>query len=64
MNSLFMENNDKLVIIDNEEDTSVIGQGCEVVTVRLTRKAHVVEFDYKVAIKRKLDIACAYTLLR
>ena len=61
MNSLVIEDFEKMVILDDGADTSVLGAGWEVISVHPTRKAHVVGFDHKVAVKRDLDIvsACA-----
>ena len=59
MNSLVIEEHEKLVILDDGADTSVVGHGWEVVTTHPFRKAHVIGFDHKVAVKRNLDIVTA-----
>ena len=63
MNSMFIEENRKLVIMDNGADTSVVGNGWEVTAINPIRKAHVIGFDHKVAIKKNLDIVTAFTVV-
>ena len=63
MNSMFIEENKKLVILDNGADTSVVGNGWEVTAINSTRKAHVIGFDHKAAIKKNLDIVTAFTVV-
>ncbi len=61
MNSLVIEDQQKLVIMDNGADTSVIGKGWDIIAVHPTRKAHVIGFDHKAAVKKNLDIVSAVT---
>ena len=63
MNSLVIEDHKKMVILDDGADTSVLGSGWEAISVHPTRKAHVIGFDHKVAVKRDLDIVAACTIV-
>ena len=56
MNSLVIEGHEKLVILDDGADTNVVGHGWEVMATHPFRKAHVIGFDHKVAVKRNLDM--------
>ena len=63
MNSLVIEEYEELVILDDGADTNVVGQGWKVVATHPFRKAHVVVFGHKVAVKRNLDIVTACTVV-
>ena len=63
MNSLTIEQNEKMVILDNGADTCVVGKGWTNIAVHPSRKAHVIGFDHKVAVKRNLDIVTACTVV-
>ena len=63
MNSLVTEAHEKLVILDDGADTSVVGHRWEVVATHLFRKAHAIGFDHKVAVKRNLDIVTTCTVV-
>ena len=61
MNSLYIDDERKVSIMDNGVDTCVLGKGWKVIAKHPTRKAHVVGFDHKAAVKRDLDIVTAIT---
>jgi hypothetical protein len=48
-------------ILDGGEDTCILGQGWEVLSVHNTRRANVVGFDHETAVKRNLPIVSAIT---
>ena len=52
MSSLLIDDHEILVILDDGSDTSVIGNGWEVVATSSIRKAHVIGFDHKITVKR------------
>ena len=63
MNSLVIEEHEKLVILDDGSDTNVVGHRWEVVATHLFKKAHVIRFDHKVTVKRNLNIVTACTVV-
>ena len=63
MSYLVIEGHEKLVILDDGADTSVFGHRWEVVATHPFRKAHVIGFNHKVAVKRNLDIVTACTVV-
>jgi hypothetical protein len=48
-------------IVDGGVDTCVLGQGWEVLSVHITRRANVVRFEHEAAVKRNLPIVRAIT---
>jgi hypothetical protein len=56
MNLLHLPEKYHMSISDGGEDTCVLGQGWEVLSVHNTRRANVVGFDHEAAVKRNLPI--------
>ena len=63
MNSMAIEANKKLVILDDGANMAVIGNGWEVIAKHPTRKARDIGFDHKAAVKRNLDIVSTCTVV-
>jgi hypothetical protein len=61
MNLLHLPEKYHISILDGGAGTCVLGQGWEVLSVHNTRRANVVGFDYKAAVKRNLPIVSAIT---
>ena len=63
MNSINIQNYERILILDNGANTCVLGKGWEVITVHPTRKAHVYGFDHQAAVKKHLDIVTAVSVV-
>jgi hypothetical protein len=61
MNLLHLPEKYHISILDGGADTSVLGQGWEVLSVHITKRANVVGFDHEAAVKRNLPIVSAIT---
>jgi phosphoserine aminotransferase len=61
MNLLYQPEKYHISILDGGEDSSVLGQEWEVLTVHNTRRANVVAFDHETAEKRNIPIVSAIT---
>ena len=63
MNSINIQDYEKISILDIGADTCVLGKGWEVITVHRLRKAHVYGFDHQAAVKKHLDIVTAVSVV-
>ena len=63
INSIHIQDYEKISILDNGADTCVLGKGWEVIAVHPTRKAHVYGFDHQAAVKKHLDIVTAVSVV-
>jgi hypothetical protein len=61
MNLLHLPEKYHISILCGSEDTCVLGQGWEVLSVHNTRRENVVGFDHEAAVKRNLPIVSAIT---
>jgi phosphoserine aminotransferase len=55
MNLLHLPDKYHISILDGGADTCVLGQGWEVLSVHITRRANVVGFDHEAAVKMNLQ---------
>jgi phosphoserine aminotransferase len=62
MNLLHLPERYHISILDGSIDTCVLGQGWEVLSAHNTRRANVVGFVHKAAVKRNLPIVSAMQL--
>ena len=56
INSINIQDYERISILDNGADTCVVDKSWKFVTVHPTRKAHIYVFDHKAAVKRHLNI--------
>ena len=63
MNSIHIQNYEKISMLDNGADTCVLGKGWEGIAVHHTRKVHVYAFDHQAAVKKHLDIVTAVSVV-
>ena len=63
MNSIYVQDYEKISILDNGADMCMLGKGWEVVAIHPTWKAHVYSFDYQAAVKNRLDIFTAVSVV-
>jgi phosphoserine aminotransferase len=61
MNLLHLPEKYHISILDGGADTCLLGKGLEVLSVHITRRANVVDFDHEAAVKRNLPIVSAIT---
>ena len=63
MNSINIQDYEKILILDNKANIFVLGKGWEVITVHPTRKAHIYGFDHQAAVEKHLDIVTAVSVV-
>jgi hypothetical protein len=63
MNLLFLPENHLISILDDGAETCVLGKGWGVLSIHSSRRANVVGFDHKTAIKRNLPTVSAMTAI-
>jgi hypothetical protein len=63
MNLLFLPEIYHISILDDDADTCVLGKGWEIISIHISRKSNVVEFDHEAAVKRNLPIVSAITAI-
>ena len=63
MNSIHIQNYEKISILNNGEDICALGKGWEVIAVHSARKAPVYGFGNQAVVKKHLDIVTAVSVV-